>query len=617
MALHLPPSVSINNLVGGYNSNYNYTNLADNQTNLAQNVEITTKGSIKERNGYVRRNPSRIVNSTSANVLANGEPITGYFQLAKLGILASTTEIKSEIVGAGDSLYKYTADSATAIATGLTDNSQVYWQFAQIQDPRSATNDVVVMTNGRDSIKIWDGEEASAVDLDSITSATQVPVAKFIATLQNRLYALNIEDNTDIDSKVKVMVSTFDENTGVTRPQRFNQSFYVGGSDKYGEITGHAILNDQLIIFKKRATYKFIPGSGRLIDTAGLIQMDESIGCIAPGSIATIGNVVLFLSQNGMYAFDGGNFVKISDPINKDMENVNKSILKFSVGMYNHNKNQYWLALPTPSSNHNDKVLVYNIDRKVWHPPYENINAYSIAMYREENNDDPIIIFGDHQGYLYKGDIGSADGLAVGYKGFIDTVAGISYTDDDANFEITGDGLAGFNMILVDRAGTDRSKLIASNTSKTITLASAFDTAPTSADRYVICSIDSNYRTKDFDFGFADVDKKFRQVTVRASEQGDVDLKMQYIIDFKILSRAGSATMDLIADGLVWDVGVWDAEYWDGSDNVINKVNLRPLNTQGLIGKYLALRFANSYPNQPWEIFGFDILLKQVGRRRY
>lgn len=610
MPLTSAPAVTIGNLIGGYNANLNYTNMQDNMTNDARNVYITVYGSIKERPGYIRRLNTRLRNASSADVFANGTPITGHFQLVKLG--NSSTTVKAEVVASGESLYKYTATSASKILS-ITDQSETFWQFAQIQDPRSASNDVVVMANGLDKIHIWDGTEISAVLLSAVTSATQVPTAKFITSLQNRLYALNIVDTADVDSKVKVAVTEFSKETGAPRPQRFTNSFYVGGSDKFGEITGHAIINDQLVIFKRNATYKFIPGSGRLIDTAGLVQMDEAVGCIAPESVATVGNIVVFLSEIGIYAFDGGNFVKISHQLDKDFINLDRSLLKYAKGYYHKEANQYWISMQDQDNEY--ITFVYDLDKKIWFPPYEGFKPYYMSSYRDDT-DTSKLLFGDPNGYLYTADVGTADGRALGYTGVFDGVAGAIYTDSSATFDTSADGLAGLTVrFITGDPKNDKWRTIIANDATSITTDTAFDFTPGTANTYVIAGINSYYRTKDYAFGSPDIDKLFRRVTIRGGQLGNVETKMNYIVDFKSFNRAGTATFNLIGDGMTYDYSNWDAAYWDGTDQVIKRVNLRPLNTQALTGKFLALRFLNQQFNQPWEIFGFDIQMKHAGRR--
>jgi len=615
MALNFPPSVSINNLIGGYASQLNYTNLADNQTNNAANVEITLDGSLKSRPGYVRRNYSRIKNVSSSNDYEYGEPITGYFQLVKLGESFGDTVVKAEVVAAGNSLYKYTVASQTAIATGLQDGSQVYWQFAQIQDPRSASDDIIIMTNGYNPIKIWNGTDASASNLSAVNSATQVPLAKFINVLQNRVYLLNINDSSDIDAKCKVVMSTFDELTGAPMPQKFDQEFYVGGSDRYGEITGHAVLSDQLIIFKRNATYKFIPGNGDLVDTAGLIQMDEAIGCIAPNSIQTIENTIIFLTGHGVYAFDGSVFTKLSNPINKDFLNLKETLLPYAQSVYNKAKNQYWLICPNKTYSKNSIIFIYDLNRNIWLPPYTDINFSFLGKYLD-GNDETVLIGGDYNGYLYEADKGTCDGLGLGYTGYFDDITGTSYTDNDADFFNSGDGLAGLKIRIPTGNPSDPYRTILSNTSKTIVLDTNFGAEPETSDAYSIGGINSYYRTKDFDFGASDIDKVYKKVTIRGTQQGYFNVNVNYIIDFNVFANVGSATILLYNDGLVWDYSYWDEAYWDGSEQLIESIPVRCYDLQDNVGKYLSLRFYNQNPNQPWEIYGFDIMMNLLGRRK-
>lgn len=826
MPLTLPRANSLRNFDGGYDSNKSFATLPDNATEDAENVIITRQGGIAERKGYRRMLNTALTDSGLKNGSTTVEAVKvkNHFQLVKSG---GSVEIKRHVVHAGKAVYQYTSQTASIIAS-LSGSNVMY--FAQIQDPRDGTDDVVVMTNGNDEVKLWNGTESSAVNLSAQTSATGVVSAKFVASLKNRIYLLNVNDSTDVDSNVKVLISAFSDQ-GVPRPQRFEDNFYVGGADKTGPITGAVVLKDQLIIFKRNATYKFSPGAGRIIDTAQLVQMDEQIGCIAPGSIAVIGNAVLFLGELGVYAFDGNNFTYVGDPIEKELADSNRKSVFKARGIFYRKENQYWLSYPSSSGNENDTILVFDLTKRIWFPPYTGLNVTTLSTFLDSRQDQRIIS-GDQYGFLHKQDFGYADGVTGTFTGYISEVQNESVIlDNTADFPITGDGIGGTKVRIVSGTGQGKeytviqtrvadadllyentydhcstspsyvipsASLVTTNagnedassfksgilslndttdlesfsvsgsmglgdsgcirlsvrTSATssqdfvfisignssddkdritlgysqasgfvLTLATSAGsiastavsgtllttasftevelnwqsgvyllyingnlgycatiskrdgvnghkftigrhitaTSPTpgfdmdyvivwrdaqhtssyspvgyvtqtfanamvvandervigldTTSKYLIGGIKSYYKTKDFDFGAADTDKKFRKIMVRTVQKGDHNLSMQYIVDFNQLSDAPTATISLYTDGALWNTSVYSVAKYGGTSKLSKAISLRAINTQSLTGKNFAVRFSNDQPFQPWEINGLDIITKEIGRR--
>ena len=249
MGLFFPAALSLNSLTGGYNSNADFNSLEDNQTNSARNVELTRVNTIRKRNGYVRRLRTALTkNGLREQTFEKGERVKGYYQLIKQN---KTTDVKAEVVAAGPNLYSYSSATASIIMTGLSDKEHP-WFFEQIMAPDDGSDDVVVGVNGQDMPVIWNGTDNSASFLQDVPGSSGVVSGKFIASLFGRLYIANINDKSDVDASSKVVLSHFDVN-GVPTPHVFPEElfFYVGGSDRYGPITGMASLNGELIIFKQ------------------------------------------------------------------------------------------------------------------------------------------------------------------------------------------------------------------------------------------------------------------------------------------------------------------------------------------------------------------------------
>lgn len=617
MPLVYPRAITLNDFNGGYVSKESFSSLQNNQTDDAENIEIQLDGGIKKRNGYRRLlNTALTTFNGSAGLKittsSSGDVILGAFQIVKQSVV---NDIKRTVVAAGTNLWNYNSQTATVIAQNL--HSSNYWYFTQIQDPRSAADDVVIGVNGYDPPKLWNGVESSAVNLSAVSSATGVLPAKFIASLKNRVYLLNVVDDTDVDAKSKVLISGFSAQ-GAPRPQTFEQSFYVGGADKEGEITGGVVLHDQLIIFKRNSTYKFTPGSGRIIDTAQLVQMGEQIGCIAPGTIAVAGNTVIFLGELGVFAFDGNNFQYISPQIEPDLVNTSKKFIQNSIAVFYRAKNQYWLCVPDQGSDVPNKVLVYDVTKNIWFPPYTGFDISTISTILDQR-DTQRIVFGNQFGYLNYADTGFADGVTGTFSGTITgiTASGLVLEVTSTAFNITGDGMPVCKIRIESGTGLGKEfTVIGSTSSRTLRLSNADDaTGLDSSSKFVLGGIKAHYRTKDHDFSAPDTDKKFRSIKVRVTQQGEFNLNVNYILDYKNITLAPTSTISLKQDAPQWGSSTYGTAIFQNTQLLTRKVVTRAISTQSLTGKTMALRFYNDRPFEPFEVEAFDIQLKEIGRR--
>ena len=711
MPLYLPPSLTLSSLNGGYFSDSEFNVLKDNQTNDALNVELLRDGNIRERHGYVRiLNTALCQNGIKADTGEDGAEIRGHYQLKKSGY---AEEQKYHIVAAGGNLWDYNSANASIIMTNLDRDCDFF--FTQIQDPRSASDDIIVGVNGCDNPVIWNGTDASASFLSDVAGASGVQVAKYIVSTKGRIILGNINDPADVDSTSKFIFSGF-STAGTPTPHVFPTELqaYAGGSDRYGGITGMATLNGDVVIFKNNTTYLFTIGGGTTIDPAtlsvvhdfSLQQLDENIGCIAPKSIATIGNAIMFLSDYGVYALAGGSFQYIGKGIEKDLKNINFTRKKEASGVFHRDLNEYWLSVAESGKTYNNVVFRYDITRNVWHPPLTGMKANILSNFRD--SDQEKILAGDHLGYLYELNKGTADGFDEGRNFTPTTVAGntINIADIDA-LSTNGDGYLGIGVYAIGVTGSDEVQRIITNATGTqIVVDVPYSTNVDSGTEFSVGGIRSHFRTKDYAFDNADMDKMFRQITIRAKQLGDFSFKTNYIIDFNEISNAGTATIsqynenfhtwsvsatgtEAIYTGTIETVSVGTSQVtvsgcsglptagsglagyvlqlwnsgtryqrpivsndsgvmqlglygtqsevavnsnttyeintnlpgsmnngrWGPAKTKINQRGIRFVPNQPAMGKYFSLRFSNQYANEPWEIHGFDVLTRTVGRR--
>jgi len=602
MALFLPPAVTINKFKGGFKSTPDFSDLNDTETNNSRNVVYNPNSDIEKRKGSLRLLNTRLA---STGVTA-GAVVTGHYHFAKLG--SSQT---FHVVAAGDSLFNYSSATASAIRTGLSGASNSFWNYVQIQDPRSASDDIVVMSNGVDPIQVWNGS-ATTINLSSFTSATSVPIAKYLLQHRNRIYAANITDTAEVDAAVKVFRSEFGTD-GVPNPHRFTQFFYIGGSSKDGAIQGQKTLNDDIIYYTEKSIWKFTPGLG---DVNDLQRIVENTGLLAPFSLADVGGIHIFLSERGVMTFDGNNITSLSSKVVDDflLDDTNLSVLKFSKAIYDVELNQYKLYIPKSGSNRNNIGLIYDFRTLIWQPPIEGREVSFLSSFFD-SNDKTKIIFGDYRGYLYEDDRGNSEGLASGYNDTAAAATANTLTASSATFSTANNGLSGFLLKIVSGAGEGQERYITTNTSSVLTLESDFSIIPNSASKYTVGGINSYWRSKDYDFGGADISKLFKSINTRLREEGNFNLKLHYFIDFHKIGRAGLKNISLLESAMIWGLSKWGEASWGREDVISPKTKLTSINNQSIIGRHIAFRFSNQYADQPWRINGFDVEFKAIGKR--
>jgi hypothetical protein len=114
----------------------------------------------------------------------------------------------------------------------------------------------------------------------------------------------------------------------------------------------------------------------------------------------------IFLSNDGLYYFDGNNSYKMSDKINNLINNYQKIRFPYAISMYEKTKNRYWLGISSASTTINDKVITYyNVNNAF--SIYHNIYPSAMGMFLVNGVDERPYFF-DYLGYCYWADNTSA-----------------------------------------------------------------------------------------------------------------------------------------------------------------------------------------------------------------
>lgn len=368
--------VSFKGLGGGLNTTAGSLNLQPNEWSDLANCDFDRFGSILKRNGY------SALNSSEFN---SGERWTGlkWFELA-----AGTRYI---VGTCGDKIAKMddldgTWDDITGALTITAGNLTSFAIF----------RDTLIGTNGADLPFKWTGSGNAA----ALTVPTNLTDAKFVEVFQSHTFLGNVIVNgTELRSRVYWSaldtIETWDA-----------ADFNDVSRDDGQTITGLKSLADRLVIFKERSIWlAFYTGDA---DVPFIFQKSSSdVGCVAPFSIAQVEGGLAFLASDGIYLFDGNNSYKITDRITATLGTYNTTQFSQACAMHQQNKNTYWLALPGPSSNTNNRVVSWNV--------YNNSLSINTGMapsamttiFNSGIEERPY--WGDYSGFVYRGDVGKND----------------------------------------------------------------------------------------------------------------------------------------------------------------------------------------------------------------
>jgi hypothetical protein len=136
----------------------------------------------------------------------------------------------------------------------------------------------------------------------------------------------------------------------------------------------HPFYEDRMLVFMRNSIH-VVAGAGT--DSLTVKELTREVGALARKTIASQGNAVFFLSDNGVY---GIGFVDeynlrgvekpLSEPIQPLIDRINKDLAADSIGIYFDNR--YWLAVPLDSAvgandaAGNNAMLVFNMLNQAW-----------------------------------------------------------------------------------------------------------------------------------------------------------------------------------------------------------------------------------------------------------
>jgi hypothetical protein len=220
----------------------------------------------------------------------------------------------------------------------------------------------------------WDGITTSFV-----RSPAGVPAAgPTFKTMRSTPWGTYVNNRLVLpDGKNNVLISDIlDANTY----DPYWQSFRAGAGSNDFVVAVHPWVENSFLVFCRKSIwlaevnqFASVDGASTAIDTAlsKLTLLTDEVGCAARRSIATAGQFVYFLSDSGVYRLDSrldlklrGDTKPLSDPIANQLDDLNATLLKNSVGLWY--SNRYYLAVPLAGADNNNGVFLYNALNDQW-----------------------------------------------------------------------------------------------------------------------------------------------------------------------------------------------------------------------------------------------------------
>lgn len=290
--------------------------------------------------------------------------------VAANGLLAASGTVEIE----GD-LIAYTGKSGTTQLTGVTGIARAHpvgslvnqiqaIATATTEDYRSgaftSTINNLLFLNGRVGSATFDGATVTSVaDADE-------PNALFSTNFRDRIYIAG-SGATSADPR-RVFFSDAGDGTSWTATSFFDVE------DERGEsVTGFAVLNDALGIFKMNSIFSY--------DEVQLKQQQWEVGAYNHRVIQKIGKVVYTFCPSGVYATNIFSSKKISDPVKKYLKGfqptydttVGRTVVNTFAGQFE-DKYILYIGSITEPETLSDVVLVYDTKKDNWtvHTGYTN-----------------------------------------------------------------------------------------------------------------------------------------------------------------------------------------------------------------------------------------------------
>lgn len=287
---------------------------------------------------------SKVTGSSAINTQIAAQPFNGLSSFQKFS--SGDKWLIANVNGASNaSIYSSTGGNFSSISAANTFTNSARMYFAVANNSIFGFNQAEVFD--------WDGTTFTK-------NRAGIPLGNFSEWFHNYLFVAATSANPN---------RLYFSNLGT--PTTFTGSDFVdvnpGDSDS---ITGLGMLQDELFVFKRNTIWSITGWSGTTFGATTIATQNTNVrlfgyGCIAPGSIISVGNDIYFLSflsgtpqirslKKTQFAQTLGGGI-ISYDITGTMASINKTYMINTVGVFD-GRYCFW-AITTGSSTTNNKII--------------------------------------------------------------------------------------------------------------------------------------------------------------------------------------------------------------------------------------------------------------------
>src|SRR5574341_944830 len=270
-------------------------------------------------------------------------------------------------------IYRLDGTAPTGVALALPNSHAKQRQGGSI--PAIQLYDHLLFLDSFGRPMVYDGITLTALEALLGANADQTdesylitpPTGRFILGWRNRVVIMGGEDaprTIGMSASNGSPEVPYDAPVGGANVWPSYSNFDVQ-TDEGDEITGGCVLQDRLVVTTRRTV--------TVVDEDAVSPIARvkarHAGCVAPRTLVSIGDHVVFLGDRRVFAFNGETLENVSKPVERILrEWVNWSAAEDAIAVNYGSKREYriWLPVVGDGSNRNRLCLVWNYGSKTW-----------------------------------------------------------------------------------------------------------------------------------------------------------------------------------------------------------------------------------------------------------
>jgi hypothetical protein len=366
----------IKDLSGGLNLSKPPHLIEDNQLSVASNI-VYRKGLWTKRDGFAEL----AATTETSDVIEVTDQIRNDGAVRRL----MATEAR---------IYSWNGSAYTSLITeGVARASTDKVFFAEI-------NNEIYRVDGKNAPAKSSTGNFTAVSWDTGSSGRNLTLAKIVIAFNSRLLFFNVTDGTDGTVPFRILwtdVADYDK----IAPLNYADLDYSGTPIVAARKLGHNFIavykSDSINTLQDQGAPLFFVPKAR-----------QQVGIIGPKAVTDVPNAHVFVSNDGIYIFNGATVEPIADRtvVNELFDNLNYTY-KDNIYLWTDQKNrEVNIHYPTGSSEIPNAVLIWNYQYNCWSSSTQS--AYS-GFYRHRTVAVPEVYYGAASGRVHQRDTSGTD----------------------------------------------------------------------------------------------------------------------------------------------------------------------------------------------------------------